>query len=202
MATRHNFGFLLLDGVYQSLREQGYSPALSQQRPGDARLEVFELVSGPVALMWPLTYMNLSGEAVLRWLSQESLQGFDSKEQLLVAFDDMSLALGRLRIRAKGSPGGHNGLKSMEANLGHSEYSRLKLGIGRPESSEQIIDHVLSPFTPTEQELLDQVLKFCVPKAYAWLTGASVGDLAQSVNGWKPEQEGTQDKVDNTAEDK
>lgn len=196
MATRHNFGFLLLDRVSRSLQESGTRLTDSGTVSGDARWERFELEDTQVLLLWPLTYMNLSGEAVVRRLRTPGFADFDPRRDLLVAFDDLSLPLGRVRIRAKGSSGGHNGLKSMEANLGHSEYSRLKLGIGRPDAGSDVVDHVLSPFAEAELETVESVLEFCAPQAQSWLKGISVGELAQSINGWRADQERSEEKID------
>ena len=188
MTTRHNFGFLLLDRLSHQLREQhSLEPRERREISGFARWEIYVLGEQTVALFWPLTYMNLSGEAVVEWLAKSvDPEEFSTREDLLVAFDDMSLPLGRVRVRAKGSSGGHNGLKSMEANLGHSEYSRFKLGIGRPEDDD-IVDYVLCPFPDQELGVVDEVLTFSVPWILEWLSGATLESLSSGVNGWRAE---------------
>lgn len=188
MTTRHNFGFLLLDRLSDQLqRQHALEPRERREIPGFARWETYLWMEQPVTLFWPLTYMNLSGEAVVGWLSKSGdPAGFSTREDLLVAFDDMSLPLGRVRVRAKGSSGGHNGLKSMEANLGHSEYSRLKLGIGRPPDND-IVDYVLCPFPDQELGVVDEVLSFSVPWMLEWLGGATLDSLSSGLNGWRAE---------------
>ena len=108
----------------------------------------------------------------------------DTRKDVLVAIDDLSLPPGRVRLRAKGSPGGHNGLKSVEAHLGHDQYSRLKLGIGRPEGSDPVVDFVLEPFSSEELATVEQVLDFVALETIRWLEGAQVPELSQAINGW------------------
>lgn len=187
MTTRHNFGFLLLDEISAYLTEEKrLSPTSHGRVDGFARWECFEWDERALTLFWPLTYMNLSGEAVSAWIEKHlSGTSFEATSDMMVAFDDLSLPLGRVRIRSKGSSGGHNGLKSMEACLGHSDYPRLKLGIGRPDEASAVVDYVLHPFNAEEVETVGQVLNFCVGPMLDWASGQSFDRLAQSVNGWK-----------------
>lgn len=187
-ATRHNFGFLLLDRVSQALAEsEDWKLVKRQEIPGLGKWEQFESTEQTVHLLWPLTFMNLSGRAVEQLLETLDVQGFDSSEQLLVVIDDLSLPLGRTRIRPKGSAGGHNGLKSIQAHLGHDKYSRLKLGIGRPDGAETVVDYVLEPFPADELQVVERVLDFACPETLRWLTGTPVAELSQTVNGWSAE---------------
>ena len=184
-ATRHNFGFLLLDRVSQLLTESEHWQAAGvQEQPGLGRWEQFQHSERRAHLLWPLTFMNRSGQALERVLEALSSSAVDTRKDVLVAIDDLSLPLGRVRLRAKGSPGGHNGLKSVEAHLGHAEYSRLKLGIGRPEGSETVVDFVLEPFSPDELSVVEQVLDFVALETIRWLEGADVPELSQEMNGW------------------
>lgn len=106
--------------------------------------------------MKPTTFMNLSGQAV----SAVSRFFKIPPEEILVVHDDVDLPLGRLRFRAQGSAGGHNGLKSIIADLGTDAFPRLKIGIGRSEESRKdMIDHVLGKFDPSEQEILEKTLQ-------------------------------------------
>ena len=193
-ATRHNFGFLLLDRVSELLRNSNdWQSAGTQEQPGLGRWEQFQRADLRVHLLWPLTFMNLSGQAVEKVLDAIASPTLDTRKDVLVAIDDLSLPLGRTRLRPKGSPGGHNGLKSIEQHLGHQEYPRLKLGIGRPEGSETVVDFVLQPFSDDEKVALEQVLAFAAPEAIRWLEGAGIPELSQTVNGWvaegpKPEE--------------
>ena len=152
--TRHNVGFMVLNRLAQ---REGFS--FRQQ----SKLHGFAGESGVGAsrlrCLMPQTYMNESGRAIraaLDWF------GF-GPEQLLVLVDDMDLPLGRLRLRAKGSAGGHNGLRSTIQHLGTQEFPRLRIGIGAPaenpaERRARTVSHVLGPFSKAEQPCLDAVL--------------------------------------------
>ena len=153
--TRHNVGFLVLDrlasGAGTSFRSQPRLQGdLADVGSGDQRLR----------LLKPTTFMNNSGQSV-----RASLDWFGwGPEQLLVIVDDMDLPLGRLRLRASGSAGGHNGLRSIIQHLGSDDFARLRIGIGAPgespvERRERTVGHVLGRFTDGERPLLDQVLQ-------------------------------------------
>jgi len=185
VATRHNFGFLLLDRVAEILQKsKRWQAGRVQEQPGLGRWEQYFDEQSTVHLLWPWTFMNLSGQAVASVLEALAEPNFDTRQDLLVVMDDLSLPLGRTRLRAKGSAGGHNGLKSVEAHLGHPQYPRLKLGIGRPDGAEPVVDFVLEPFSSSEQGLLEQVLEFVSPQVLAWLEGAELPELSQIINGW------------------
>ncbi|HPX06803.1 MAG TPA: aminoacyl-tRNA hydrolase, partial [Tenuifilaceae bacterium] len=101
------------------------------------------------------TYMNLSGKAVNYWLQAEKIP----VENMLVVVDDLALPLGTLRLRAKGSDGGHNGLRSIDATLGHQNYARLRFGIGNEFPKGMQVDYVLGEWTKEEQTLLPERVK-------------------------------------------
>lgn len=187
MTTRHNFGFLLLDRVAELLAARDdVKPVAHGATPKLGKWIQYRADGQDFFLLWPLTFMNLSGEAVTALLSAfPPPEEFSEKSDILVAIDDLSLPLGRVRIRAKGSAGGHNGLKSVESHLGHSEYSRLKLGIGRPDAEETVVEYVLQNFSKEEAKALEEVLDFVGPRAIAWLEGSGVSDLSQTLNGWR-----------------
>lgn len=122
----------------------------------------------PLRLVKPETYMNRSG-AVLAPLRAEA--EFAPERDLLVLVDDTALPVGRFRLRARGSAGGHNGLRSIEAALRSQEYARLRIGVGPlPEGYDDLADYVLDPLTADEHETL---LALCNPMAEAvecWIT--------------------------------
>jgi len=185
VSTRHNFGFLLLDRVAEEISKlEGVSLVAERSVPKLGRFLHFRWEGGESVLLWPLTFMNLSGQAVEAALEAFAGEDFNTQADLLVVIDDLSLPLGRLRFRKKGSPGGHNGLKSVEAHLGHAAYPRLKLGIGRPQSEEEIVDYVLEPFSSNEQPLLEEVLGFASEKVVEWVWGKDLGVLSSEANGW------------------
>jgi PTH1 family peptidyl-tRNA hydrolase len=143
--TRHNIGFWVIDALAERLgvrcdREK-WKSLVAEARVGQEK----------VWLVKPQTYMNLSGEAV-RELVQFYGQ-LNPAEDLILAYDDMDFPLGTLRLRQKGSAGGHNGVKSVIQCLGTEVFPRVRLGIGRPKPGHDVIQHVLSPFDADE---LDQ----------------------------------------------
>jgi len=146
--TRHNTGWMVLDqldklGHFKRERKVGHSRVQS----GD--IEGFDL-----ELVRPHTYMNDSGKAAAEIVRRE---GVDPRE-LIVVHDDIDMPLGQVRVRARGSAGGQRGVQSLIALLGTPNFTRVKVGVGRPESVDAI-DYVLSPFTPEERELLPDILK-------------------------------------------
>lgn len=119
-----------------------------------------------VRLVKPLTYMNRSGWALaplLRWAD------FQLERDLLVVVDDAALPVGRLRFRAHGSAGGHNGLKSVQAVLGSSRYARLRIGVGTPPPAADLADYVLSPFPPEEEEVVLDRLEAVPAAVRLWI---------------------------------
>ncbi len=147
--TRHNVGFEVIDKIADKYR---IKLDRSKHR---ARYGFGLMGETPVVFVKPLTYMNLSGQAVAPLAKEYSIK----PERILVIADDLDLPLGKNRLRAQGSSGGHNGHKSLIHSLGTQEYPRLKIGIGSVDRSKTI-DHVLGAFTGTEVgEAADAVKK-------------------------------------------
>ncbi len=146
--TRHNIGFKVLD-AFAEASNTVFAPA----RYGD-RAEV-RFKGRIFVLIKPATYMNLSGKAVRYWLDKEKVENKD----MMVVLDDLALPLGTLRLRARGSDGGHNGLKSIDSCLGTNDYPRLRCGIGHDFPQGHQVDYVLGEWMPEEKELLDGTLK-------------------------------------------
>lgn len=148
--TRHNVGFELIDRLAER-----HKIKLDRSKH-QARYGAGTLFETSVVLVKPLTFMNLSGRAVAPLMRDFALK----PERVLVVADDTDLAPGRLRLRAEGSAGGHNGHKSLIASLGTQVYPRLKIGIGRT-AKDDTIDHVLGPFHPDERPDVEAALKRC-----------------------------------------
>lgn len=144
--TRHNVGFMLLD------RLAAASGAEFQSVP-KWQSHLAKLPGSGTLLLKPQTFMNLSGRAIQQILSFHKWPA----TQMLVIYDDVSLPLGSLRFREKGSAGGHNGIKSILQHLGNDEFPRLKLGIGGPRPGE-MVGHVLGKFAPDERPVLENML--------------------------------------------
>ena len=144
--NRHNVGFMVVDKLAER-----HGIDVGRKRPhafvgeGNADLDGDRV---RVVLAKPRTYMNESGEAVVR-LAQAS---GSPKDRMVVVYDDLDLPLGKLRVRAKGSPGGHNGIKSIVGKLGTDAFPRIRVGIGRPTGVEGAVSHVLGDFTADERE--------------------------------------------------
>ncbi|MGI6450619.1 MAG: aminoacyl-tRNA hydrolase [Desulfitobacteriia bacterium] len=165
--TRHNVGFMLLDIM---VKELGYTYR------NDFRGKVAEgRANGErIFFLKPYTYMNLSGLAVSQLVGYYKLAAGD----ILVIFDDMDLPLGKIRLRPKGSAGGHKGMKSIIQELGTQEFWRLKIGVDRPPEAEDVINHVLSSFSKAEKKILAEALASAHGAVKLWLDGQ--GDLAMN----------------------
>lgn len=144
--TRHNVAWWLLDHLAAEWRLGSF------RKDGPAQIAAGRVGGETVWLVEPLTYMNRSGAALA---SLRTDADFDVGRDLLVVVDDVALDVGRVRFRARGSAGGHNGLKSVEAALGTREYARLRIGVGAPPPGVDLVDWVLSPL-PHEEE--DRIL--------------------------------------------
>lgn len=148
--TRHNIGFLTADAL-----EKRCGVKINKLRYRALTGEV-KLAGQRVLVIKPQTYMNLSGEAV-------KLAGGFYKippDHVLVISDDVSLPLGKLRIRAGGSAGGHNGLKNIIAHLGTDQFPRIKVGVGAPAHPEhEMVDWVIGNFTPQERKTVDAAIE-------------------------------------------
>lgn len=169
--TRHNIGRRLLEFV---AARQNAKFALKKSQKAAATLTSWN--SRSVCLAYPLTYMNLSGEAVAALVKHCKIE---AAKDLLIAVDDVALPFGRLRLRNEGSSGGHNGLASIEEHLRSREYSRLRIGIGpcskdplagsvRP--GEPLRDYVLSAFHSAEEKKMASFLERGAEACLAWLT--------------------------------
>jgi peptidyl-tRNA hydrolase, PTH1 family len=145
--TRHNIGFLVLD--YLLTRVQG-APPFSIGKYG--LLSQIGHKGRVLHMLKPTTYMNLSGQAVRYWLAELKIP----VENLLVITDDLSLPVGKLRLRPKGSAGGHNGLRNIEELLGSDIYPRLRFGIGDSFPRGRQVDYVLANFPKDEHSIIEE----------------------------------------------
>ncbi len=147
--TRHNVGFMALDRFAQ---EQGISITKSQ---GRAEIGEGVIRGHKVVLIKPMTYMNLSGEAVRAYMQFYKVDLAD----MVVLYDDLDTEIGKIRLRYQGSAGGHNGIKSIIQHVGTQTFDRIRIGISRPPAGYDIADYVLSPYPKSQTELLDQSLE-------------------------------------------
>ena len=145
--TRHNIGFIAIDNLRKKLNvndEREKFQALVSEKNIDGERVIF---------LKPQTFMNLSGNSVIEIVNFYKL---DPKKDIIVIYDDMDLSFGDIRIREKGSSGGHNGIKSIISHIGE-EFIRIKCGIGAKE--KDAVEHVLGEFNQTEQKDLDEILE-------------------------------------------
>lgn len=159
--TRHNVGFDTID-----ILADRYGIAVDNKK--FRALWGKGVIEGQrVVLAKPQTYMNLSGESVRQLIDFYKI---DETEELIVIYDDISLEPGQLRIRGKGSAGGHNGIKSIIAHLGGQNFKRIKVGVGEKPPGFDLADYVLSRFSKTERECVEEALRRAAQAAAAIMT--------------------------------
>ena len=158
-STRHNVGWWLVD----RMAYEWDLPVFERE----GRAMVTEGSRGDIhfRLLKPLSFMNRSGLALS---SLAQLEEFHPEDDLLVVLDDAALDVGRVRFRARGSPGGHNGLKSISRALGSDEYPRVRIGVGVPPEDAGLSDWVLSPMGPEDEDLVLDLLPMLVKGVEVW----------------------------------
>jgi PTH1 family peptidyl-tRNA hydrolase len=165
--TRHNLGFIVVEAF---AKKHGFSFKRGWRLNG--KIAVGTVEEEKIYLLLPTTYMNLSGSAVRKAVNFYKLP----LSQLLVVVDDVYIKVGAMRIRSSGTPGGHNGLKNIDASLGTQDYPRLRVGIGPEEGGllngreMALEDYVLGEFTPSEQTLLPLVAEKSISVIECWLS--------------------------------
>ena len=151
--TKHNVGFMLVDALAERLHapawKEDFFSFVTEARIGGEK----------VFLVKPLTYMNNSGEAIGPMLSYYKMETDD----LTVVHDDMDIPAGMVRIRKKGSSGGHNGIKSVIAHVGGEDFARVRIGIGRPPAGWTVINHVLAPFSSEDVPKIREAINYLLP---------------------------------------
>lgn len=160
--TRHNLGFMVIDDLRKRLLPETHRERFK------SHIWETRLSGEKIILAKPQTYMNLSGDAVRQiqqWFKAES-------HDILVVYDDLDLEFGQLRMRERGSAGGHNGLTSVIQALGTSDVPRLRIGIGRGQSAAKA--HVLSTFSPAERSDLPSIIDRAASGVMIWLEAGSI----------------------------
>ena len=154
-ATKHNVGFMLLDALAAKLNIS----ASDWQEKDNALVAKVRIGTESVLLVKPLTYMNESGRAIAPLMNFYKLAVTD----LIVVHDDMDIPAGTIRLRKKGSAGGHNGIKSILAHVGDENFSRVRIGIGRPLPQWTVVNHVLAPFTAEDAPKIKAAIEYLLP---------------------------------------
>lgn len=174
--TRHNVGFDVMDAIADK-----YNISISEKK--HKALCGKGVIDGQkVVLAKPQTFMNLSGESVVELLNYYKL---DPEEELIVVFDDISLAPGNLRIRKKGSAGGHNGIKNIIAMTGTQNFQRIKVGVGEKPKGWDLADHVLGHFSSADRKKVEESIEDAVSALEMMLRG----DVEQAMNDFNRKKE-------------
>ena len=176
--TRHNVGFDVID-----MLADRYNISVDG-RKGRALIGKGMIGGQKVLLVKPQTYMNLSGESIRSILDYYKV---DPETELIVIYDDISLDVGKLRIRAKGSAGGHNGIKNIIAHVGGSVFPRIKVGVGEKPPKYDLADYVLGHFSKAEQELMEEGYKDAV-KAVEMIVSGDISGAMNEYNRKKKEE--------------
>jgi peptidyl-tRNA hydrolase, PTH1 family len=158
--TRHNAGFMVIDQLARMLGTE-LNQIKFKGLVGETRVGAEKLI-----LLKPMTYMNLSGESLI-----QAVQFFKiDPKQILVVYDDLDTPTGQIRLRMKGSSGGHNGIKSIVHHLGTEQFDRIRVGIGRPAPGKKVVDYVLENFGAEEKKDLEAAVLKSADAAKLWLT--------------------------------
>jgi PTH1 family peptidyl-tRNA hydrolase len=165
--TRHNIGFKIIDEVADE-----YNVTFETEKLGD--VATFRFKGRAFILLKPSTFMNLSGKAVKYWMDKEKI----AVDNLLVVTDDLNIDFGTIRIKAKGSDGGHNGLKDIQEKLGTNTYPRFRFGVGSDYSKGRQVDYVLGEWNKEETSFLIERL----PMSAKIITSFGTAGLANTMN--------------------
>lgn len=158
--TRHNIGFHVID----HLAKEWNAPLTQSKFKG--MYSVVHRPEGKVMLVKPLTYMNLSGECIGPLMDYYNVD----MEDIVAIYDDLDLPAGQLRLRQKGSAGGHNGIKSLIQHLGTQQFNRMRIGISRPPAGMKVPDYVLARFRDDEKPLMQEAVKKSADACNYWLS--------------------------------
>ncbi|WP_313894755.1 aminoacyl-tRNA hydrolase [Psychrobacillus sp.] len=159
-ATRHNIGFHVIDELANRL-----NIPLTQSK-FNGMYGISHVGTEKVMLLKPLTYMNLSGECIVPMMDYFDVED----EEIVVIYDDLDLQVGKLRLRQKGSAGGHNGIKSIIQHLGTQEFNRIRIGVDRPTNGMKVPDYVLSKFSDDEKIDISNAVKKSADACELWLS--------------------------------
>lgn len=171
-ATRHNIGFHVIDELSKRL-----DIPLTQSK-FNGMYGIGHVGTEKVMLLKPLTYMNLSGECIVPMMDYYEV----NDDEIVVIYDDLDLQVGKLRLRQKGSAGGHNGIKSIIQHLGSQEFNRIRIGVDRPENGMKVPDYVLSNFSEDEKIEMIHAVKNSANACEDWVTKKFL-DVMNTYNG-------------------
>ena len=170
--TRHNIGFEAIDYISKK-----YNIEINRKKFKGEYGEGF-IANEKVILLKPSTYMNLSGESIIEVMNFYKL----TNEEIIVLYDDISLEVGKIRIRDKGSAGGHNGIKSIISCIGLDVFNRIKIGVGQPKGD--LVSYVLGRFSKEEKEILSDVINI-VSEGVETIIKCDIKEAMNKLNGFK-----------------
>jgi PTH1 family peptidyl-tRNA hydrolase len=171
--TKHNIGFNAVEEIAR--RETVF---FSENKTFHADVAEFRLGGEKIMLVKPTTFMNDSGRAVGPLMTYFGVD----LEDLLVIFDDLDMEVGKLRVRAKGSAGGHNGIKSIISHIGTQDFSRIKIGIGRPPKGVTVVNQVLGKFSKDDRITVDLAVEKAADAAMVWAKGEIITNVMNKFN--------------------
>ncbi|TYP99923.1 peptidyl-tRNA hydrolase [Tenacibaculum adriaticum] len=169
--TRHNIGFKIVDAFVKE-----HEGSFTTEKLGD--IAKLKIKGKPVIVLKPNTYMNLSGKAVMYWMKQENIQ----VENLLVITDDLNIDFGTLRMKGKGSSGGHNGLKDIQEKFNTGAYPRFRFGVGSQYRKGEQVDFVLGEWSKEEESAMIERIPTCVNAVTSFIT-AGLANTMNAFNG-------------------
>ena len=178
--TKHNVGFMFVDALAEKLGVTEWKDKF------DAKVGEGRIGTEKVLLVKPQTYMNDSGRSVGPVMNFYKL----APEDLIVAHDDMDIPAGTIRIRKKGSAGGHNGIKSILAHVGDEHFSRVRIGIGRPMPGWTVVNHVLAAFSEEDAPKITEAINYLIPAVECIVNE----DVDMAMNRYNPKKQKKQKK--------
>lgn len=182
-ATKHNVGFMLADLLAEKISADNWREKFNS-------LVAESFFDGEkILIVKPQTFMNLSGEAVAPIMNFYKIDA----ENLIVAHDDMDLPLGTIRLRPKGSSGGHRGVESIIKHIGTQNFPRVRIGVGRPPQNWTVNHHVLSPFTQIDAEIISKTLEELIPAVLCIFNEG----INNAMNKFNPKRQKAHEKTNN-----
>jgi len=179
--TRHNFGFLVADALLDQASQRKSMALKPLQTGGDFELYSLTFGGKSCLLAKPLTFMNLSGKAAARILGRHALPA----TSMVVVHDELDLPLGRMKLKRGGGSNGHRGLESLIEHTGTDDFLRLRLGIGRPQFSSDVVKYVLEEFDATDFSAVEAVCQAAL-KGLALLFRRNLPEAVQMINAFRP----------------
>lgn len=164
--TRHNIGFKIVDAFVKE-----HEGSFETEKLGD--IAKLKIKGKTVIVLKPNTYMNLSGKAVKYWMQKENIQ----IENLLIITDDLNIDFGKIRIKGKGSSGGHNGLKDIQDKFNTGAYPRFRFGVGAEYSKGRQVDYVLGEWNAEEESAMIERIPFSVKAVTSFITAGLVNTM-------------------------